>query len=94
VLGFTRAEVSHILLGQIALEVALAILPGLVIGRALCDLIMSTTDPELYRFPTVISPTTYLASALVVVGAAVGSALLVRRRVDHLDLVQVLKTRD
>ncbi len=94
VLGFTRSEVSHILLGQIGLEVVLAIVPGLFIGQYLCDLIMSTTDPELYRFPSVVSPMTYLSSALVVIGAAAVSALLVRRRVDHLDLVQVLKTRD
>lgn len=94
VLGLTRAEVSHVLLGQVAVEVALAIVPGVLLGDAGARAIASTADPELYRFPVVISPGTYVASVLVVIGAAIVSALLVRRRIDHLDLVSVLKTRD
>jgi putative ABC transport system permease protein len=94
VLGMTRAEVSRILLGQVAIEVVLAIAPGLALGGLGARLMMSTIDPEIYRFPTIITPATYLVSALVVVVAAAGSALVVRHRIDHLDLVRVLKTRE
>ncbi|MFO0555567.1 MAG: ABC transporter permease [Polyangiaceae bacterium] len=94
VLGFTRAEVSRILLGQSAVVVVCSIIPGLYLGRLGAELVMSTSDPELYRFPTTISTKTYVVSALIVIGAAIVSSLLVRRRVDHLDLVEVLKTRD
>jgi putative ABC transport system permease protein len=94
VLGFTRAEVRRMLLGQLALEVTLALVPGLVLGTLGAKLVMSTVDPEVHRFPTIVSAETSLVSALVVVGAALGSALVVGRRIDRLDLVRVLKTKE
>ena len=51
-------------------------------------------DTELYRFPLVVWPRTYAFSALVVLVAAAASALVVRRKLDRLDLVAVLKTRE
>jgi putative ABC transport system permease protein len=94
VLGFTRGEVSAILLGELALQVALAIPVGFPLGKFFAVAMMSTVDPEQYRFPLVVSTATYAFSASVVVVAAVVSALIVRRRVDHLDLIGVLKTRE
>ena len=49
---------------------------------------------DLYRVPFAIERKTYAIAALIVLGAAAASALIVRRRVDRLDLVAVLKTRD
>ncbi len=46
------------------------------------------------KIPVVIKPVTYAFAIAVVVVAAILSALLVRRRVDHLDLIGVLKTRE
>jgi len=94
VLGFTRGEVSGILLGELALQVVLAIPMGLPLGRFFATAMMSTVDPEQYRFPLVISARTYVFSIVVVLVAAVASALVVRRRVDRLDLIGVLKTRE
>ncbi len=94
VLGLTNGEVSSILLGQLALPVVLSAAPGLVIGYGLAELMASSVDPELYRLPVVIKPVTYAFAIAVVVVAAILSALLVRRRVDHLDLIGVLKTRE
>jgi putative ABC transport system permease protein len=95
VLGFTRAEVSAILLGEQAIQVLLGIPVGMVLGtwgaRALLEL---QADPEQFRMPMLISSQTYAFSAVVVLAAAVLSALLVRRRLDTLDLVGVLKTRE
>ncbi|UCF46915.1 MAG: ABC transporter permease [Myxococcales bacterium] len=95
VLGFTRAEVSAILLGEQAVQVFLGIPVGMVLGtwgaRALLEL---QADPEQFRMPMLISSQTYAFSAVVVLAAAVLSALLVRRRLDTLDLVGVLKTRE
>ena len=51
-------------------------------------------DSELFRIPLIVSPVTYARAALVVLGAAVVSMIVVRDRVDRLDLVAVLKTRD
>jgi putative ABC transport system permease protein len=49
---------------------------------------------ELFRLPLVIDSSTYAFAAIVVVLAATLSALVVRRRLDRLDLVAVLKTRE
>jgi putative ABC transport system permease protein len=94
VLGFTRAEISYLLLGEIALLTLAALPLGCLIGRALARLIVTGFKTELYRVPFVVDPSTY-AWAMVVTTLATGaSALLVRRRLDRLDLIAVLKTRE
>lgn len=94
VLGFTRAEISQILLGELGARVLVGIPVGLLLGRMWAHWMMSTVDPETYRLTVVIAPTSYLFAAGVVVTASLVSALLVRRRLDRLDLVAVLKTRE
>jgi putative ABC transport system permease protein len=94
VLGFTRAEISFILLGELAVVTLIAIPAGFVIGYALAALVTTSFDNELYRFPLIVSAATYGRSALVVLAAALVSGLVVRRRLDHLDLVEVLKTKE
>jgi putative ABC transport system permease protein len=94
VLGMSRADVSGILLGEMAVQVAIGIPPGLWLGKLLADAAMSTTDPEMYRLPLTVEPFTYVYASVVTVIAALLSALVVRRRIDQLDLVSVLKTRE
>jgi putative ABC transport system permease protein len=94
VLGFTRREVSVLLLGELALEIALAIPVGFVAGYGLAYLLVSLMPHEVMSFPLVIYRSTYLYAAAIVVAAGVASALIVRNRVDRLDLVGVLKTRE
>lgn len=94
VLGLTRHEVSSILLGELAIYTVFGVPLGWVLGHWLVTLITSTVDPESYRMPTVVSASTYAFASVVTLIAALLSALIVRRRVDHLDLVSVLKARD
>ena len=94
VLGFTRGEISYVLLGELVVLTVLAILPGLWLGRALCGYIARTVQNDLYRIPLILEPATYAFAALVVLLAAAVSALLVRRRLDRLDLIEVLKTKE
>ncbi|HEX6106425.1 MAG TPA: FtsX-like permease family protein [Gemmatimonadales bacterium] len=94
VLGFTRAEISRILLGELGLQVLLAIPVGLLLGTWLTAWVVSTIHPERYRFPVELSPRTYAFAVLVVLISSAVTALLVRHRLDHLDLVAVLKTRE
>ena len=51
-------------------------------------------DTEVYRVPLVIHRSTYGFAVVVVLAAAAISGLLVRERLDHLDLIAVLKTRE
>ena len=94
VLGFTRAETARILFGEFVAEATVAVPVGLAVSRLMIGLIARWHSNESFQIPAVIEPGTYAAAAAVVVGAAIASALVVRRRIDRLDLVAVLKTRD
>jgi putative ABC transport system permease protein len=94
VLGFKRSEISAVLLGELAIQILLALPIGLLLGRWWSIAMMSTVDPEVYRMPIVIAVETYAFAVAVTVGAGLASALLVRRKLDHLDLIGVLKTRE
>jgi putative ABC transport system permease protein len=94
VLGFTRGEISFILLGELASVTLMAIPIGMGLGYAFAGLLVAAFNTELYRFPLVVSTRTFAYAALSVLVAATLSGLAVRRRLDHLDLVAVLKTRE
>jgi putative ABC transport system permease protein len=94
VLGFTRGEISFILLGELAVLTLLAIPVGLVIGRLLCRLMVMAIPQDLFRVPLIIEPSTYALAATVVIIASLLSSLAVRSRLDHLDLVAVLKAQE
>lgn len=94
VLGFTRGEVSAFLLGELAIEIALALPLGMIFGYFLASAIVTMIETDEFYFPFVIQPATYAFAALCVLAAGAMSALIVRRRVDTLDLVGVLKTRE
>lgn len=94
VLGFTRAEISYIFLGELGLLTLASIPLGFLIGRGLCTYIAQALASDLFRVPVVIAPPTYSYAAAVVVISACLSGLIVRYRLDHLDLVAVLKTRE
>jgi putative ABC transport system permease protein len=94
VLGFTRAEISHILLGEVVL-VTLAALPlGAVLGYGMAAAVVQSLDSEVYRFPLVVSRQAIAWAFIAIIAATAFSALVVRRRLDHLDLVAVLKIRE
>jgi putative ABC transport system permease protein len=94
VLGFSNAEVSAFLLGELAIEILLAIPLGVLLGYGLSLTIINLIQSDEFYFPLVISPRTYAYAAFTVIAAGIVSALIVRRRVDRLDLVAVLKTRE
>ncbi len=94
ILGFTRGELAGVLLGEQGIQVLLGVGPGLLLGRGLAGLWLSTIDHELLRIPLAIENSSYFAAVCVVAFAALTSALIVRRQADRLDLVAVLKARD
>ena len=94
VLGFTRGEVLRILLLELALLAVLAQPPGWAMGYGLAWIMKTQLAGELMRVRLVVENSTYVLASAIVIGAAVLSALVVRRRVNRLDLVTVLKTRD
>ncbi len=94
VLGFSRGEVAVLLLGEQALTTLAGIPLGWALGYALAAAVSAGLQSEAYRIPLVVRPSTFGWAALVTLGAALASGLLVRRRLDRMDLVEVLKTRE
>jgi len=94
VLGFSRAEVAVMLLGEQAVLAAAGIVLGLGIGYGFCVVLAGLYQWELFRIPLFVSGRTYAFAIAVIVVAAMASGLVVRRRLNRLDLVAVLKTRE
>jgi putative ABC transport system permease protein len=94
VLGFSQREVAAMLFGELAVLGALAVPLGFAIGAGLAAAMAAGMSSELFRLPFTLAPRTYGWSVVVLVVAGMASSLLVRRRLDHLDLVAVLKTRE
>jgi putative ABC transport system permease protein len=95
VLGLSRAEISSILIAGLAVEVSLAVPLGLYVGHQWAVFFFThAVDRETFRFQVLIEGRTYLLAAAVAAVAAAASALWVRRSVDRLDLIGVLKTRE
>ena len=94
VLGFTRTEVSGLLLGEMSIGIAIALPLGMVFGYGLVHLIAGLMKSDQFLFPVVIQPATYAWAGIAVLLSGVASALVVRRRIDKLDMVAALKTRE
>ncbi|WP_417746206.1 ABC transporter permease [Rosistilla oblonga] len=94
VVGFTRREVSIVLLGEIGLFTVCAIPIGCLLGYGLAGVMAAGLDTDNYRIPLVVSRETFALAAMVVVVATFLSGLIVQRRINELDLVAVLKMRE
>lgn len=94
VLGFHRDEAAFVLLGELGLLVLAALGPGVVMGLALANYVTDQFSNDLYSIPSGLHPRTAAEGVLVIMVAAAATALLIRMRVDKLDLVRALKTRE
>jgi putative ABC transport system permease protein len=94
VLGFTRGEISYILLGELTALTCAAIPLGFLIGHGMCAYIAESLKTDLFRVPLILEANTYAFAATVVIVSSCISGLIVRRRLDHLDLIAVLKTKE
>lgn len=94
VLGFGRGEVSNVLFIEIGAIVALAQPIGWLIGGSSTAAILESLATDFVRIPVAFESSAFAYASLVVLAAALVSALIVRRRVDRLDLVRVLKSHE
>lgn len=94
ILGFSRGEVSYILVGE-AMILAIAAQPlGWLLGRGIAWTMVTGAASDLYSIPLVITAANLAESSLIVLLTAFLAAMVVRRRLDRLDLVSVMKTRE
>jgi putative ABC transport system permease protein len=94
VLGYHKREVALILVGELALLTLFALPLGCLIGYWLSAFMIEMFTTDLYQIPFGLAPLTYAKSAIVILIAAAVSCAVVAWRIQHLDLVRVLKTRD
>jgi putative ABC transport system permease protein len=94
VIGFTRREISYILLGELAVLTFVALPIGMVLGYGFAWMVAAAFESELFRIPLVVTPRAYAFAATVTLAAAAVSGLIVRRKLDTLDLVAVLKSKE
>lgn len=94
VLGFTKAEVVWLQIGELAIVTLAGVPLGLVLGYALARLTAWASASELFRMPFVIGAGTFALSAIIVLAASIVTALAIARRVRGLDLLAALKARE
>ncbi len=94
VLGFTRREITFILLAEQGLITLFALPFGFLAGYALCAALAAVMRTELYRIPLVVQPSSYAWGFLIVLLSAIVSGIFISRRIAHLDIVSVLKARE
>lgn len=94
ILGFSNWDVSYVLVGEIMLVALMAQPLGWLLGYGIGALMANSFSSDLYNVPLVLPPAAYAKASLVVLGTALASVMLVRRRIDRLDLVAVMKTRE
>jgi len=94
ILGFSHGEVSFILVGETMLLALLAQPLGWLLGGGIAAALAHGSTSDLYEIPLVLEPAGFALASLVVLAAALMSSLIVRRRLDRMDLVQVMKTRE
>ena len=92
VFRFTRGEVSALLLYELGMELIVALPLGWVLGYWLSAGILALITAETFQIPLVIEARTHAYATVVTMLAGVVSALIVRRRIDTMDLTAVLKT--
>jgi putative ABC transport system permease protein len=94
VLGFRRGEVLRILLLELAILTLIAQPPGWVMGYGLAWVMKTNLAGELMRVRLVVEHSTYVTASAIVILAAIASGFTIRERINQMDLVTVLKTRD
>jgi putative ABC transport system permease protein len=91
VIGFTRGEAFRVLLGELGVELSLALPLGCILGWVFAAALSAAARSDLFRIPVVIDPSTYAFGVGVTVVAALFTSLALRRWIARLDLVEALK---
>ncbi len=94
VLGFSNREVAGVLFGELATVVLIAQPLGWLIGYGIALAMVAAFSSDLYRVPFVIGREVFAVASLVVCAAALVSAWAIRARINNLDMIAVLKTRE
>lgn len=94
VLGFTRREVYSYIFREILLLAVVGDALGMVLGTHLASFVVTTAEVDYVMFGRTIHPASYVyAFALTLVFSGI-VVLILRRKLDHVDMVESLKSVD
>jgi putative ABC transport system permease protein len=94
VLGFSRGEVSYVLVGEIMFLTVIGLPLGWLAGYGFAALSAAGLSSELVNIPLVVSRQTYAWATILVFVSALISVLVVRRHLDRVDLASALKQKE
>lgn len=94
IIGFSRAEVSLVLIAETMLIALIAQPLGWLMGAGIARALSRGFTSDLYAVPLVLTPADFAQGSLLVLVASLASVLVVRARIDRMDLVAVMKTRE
>jgi putative ABC transport system permease protein len=94
VMGFFKQETTGMLLGEQLLITLVALVPGCVLGYLMAYGLVMALENDSYRIPLVVNGQSYLLASCIILVAALLSMLAVRHRLNNMELVSVLKTRE
>jgi putative ABC transport system permease protein len=94
VLGFTKTEITVVLLGEQVILTLIALPLGMGLGIFLSSLLPDAFATDLFRFPFLITMRNLGMGTITIVVVALISGFFIRRRLRSLDLIAVLKSRE
>lgn len=93
-LGYTRSEVSYVLLGELAILTLGALPVGSALGYGLSYLLTEGTSNYLFRLPLYFKWSSIGYAILVVMAMVAVSGAFMAKRIFNLDLISTLKTKE
>ncbi len=94
VLGFSRGEVSMVLVVELGMIAVLAQPLGWLLGYGFSWAVVRGFQSDLFRIPFVVEPSAFGWSSIIVLIASILSSFIVLVRVRRLDMIRVLKTKE
>ncbi len=94
VLGFTKAQVAYVLVAELMFLSLVAVPIGWWLGYLFAAATAEGFSTDIVTLPLIVTRTTYGGATAIVLVAALASALLVKRRLDRIDIVTALKQKE
>ncbi len=94
VLGYTPLQVAKLFFSETLLLSSLGVMLGLFVGVGLSQLLSSLYSTELYRFPTIILPSTLLQSASLMLVIIAMAQAIIYYLINKLDWLESLKVKE
>lgn len=93
-LGFYETEMTLLFWTDFIFLTAIALAPGLWLGRKILEAIMLALETEVFRIPVIISAQSYLWATTVLLIGVLLTALLIQPQIHRIAFLSVLKTRE